>query len=320
MGHRILVAEVVAEVGLEDLRRAGFEVKQTSSIRREDLIRDLRDCDGIIMRVANLDAGVLGANPQLKVIGKHGVGVDSIDLDYCRKNGVVVVNTPHANSLSVAEHAMTLILACAKQINYKAACYQREDYAVKDRVLGNEITGKVLGLIGFGNIGSRVASIATLGFGMEVIAYDPFLSEGVRPDGVTVVHDAEVVYRKADFISVHTPATKDTVKSIGEKQFGWMKPTAVLVNTSRGAVVDEQALIRALEAGQIAGAGLDVSDPEPARGDNPLHTMDQVIMTPHCAGVTLDAMKHMSQDVARGLIEVFNGQKPTWPVVWPEER
>ncbi|MEM5780285.1 MAG: hydroxyacid dehydrogenase [Lawsonibacter sp.] len=320
MGHRILVAEVVAEVGLEDLRRAGFEVKQTSSIRKEDLIRDLRDCDGIIMRVANLDAEVLGANPQLKVIGKHGVGVDSIDLDYCRKNGVVVVNTPHANSLSVAEHAMTLILACAKQINYKAACYRREDYAVKDRVLGNEITGKVLGLIGFGNIGSRVASIATLGFGMEVIAYDPFLSEGVRPDGVTVIHDAEVVYRKADFISVHTPATKDTVKSIGEKQFGWMKPTAVLVNTSRGAVVDEQALIRALEAGQIAGAGLDVSDPEPARGDNPLHTMDQVIMTPHCAGVTLDAMNHMSQDVARGLIEVFNGQKPTWPVVWPEER
>lgn len=319
MKHQILVAEAVAEAGLEDLRKAGFAIKQTSSIRKEDLIRDLKDCDGIIMRVANLDAEVLSANPQLKMIGKHGVGVDSIDLGYCQKHGIAVVNTPYANSLSVAEHAITLMLVCAKQINYKSACYRREDYAVKDRVLGNEITGKVLGLIGFGNIGARVASIAKLGFGMEVIAYDPFLLEKMRPDGVEVVHDAEIVYRRADFISVHIPANKDTIKSIGEKQFGWMKPTAFLVNTSRGTVVDEQALIDALEAGQIAGAGLDVSDPEPARGNNPLHTMNNVIMTPHCAGVTLDSMNHMSQDVARGLIEVSNGQKPTWPVVWPEK-
>ena len=320
MGYRILVPEVVAECGLEDLRRAGFEVKKTASIRKEDLIRDLQGCDGVIMRVAGLDADVLSANPQLKAVGKHGVGVDSIDLDYCRAHGIAVVNTPHANSLSVAEHAIALMLACAKQVNYKSACYRREDYAVKDRVLGNEITGKVLGLIGYGNIGSRLAAIARQGFGMEVVAYDPFLPEGMREDGVEVTHDAQAVYRRADFISVHTPATKQTIKSIGEEQFGWMKPTAYLINTSRGSVVDEQALIRALREGQLAGAGLDVTDPEPARGDNPLHEMDNVILTPHCAGVTLDSMNHMSRDVARGLIEVFSGQKPTWPVVWPEEK
>lgn len=320
MAYRILVPEVVAESGLDDLRWAGFEVKKTTSIQKEDLIRELKGCDGVIIRVAGLDAQVLAANPQLKVIGKHGVGVDSIDLDYCRTHGIAVVNTPHANSISVAEHAVTLMLACAKQICYKSACYQKEDYAVKDRMLGSEITGKVLGLIGFGNIGSRVATMAQLGFGMEVMAYDPFLPEGKREDGVEVVHDAEALYRRADFISVHTPATKETIRSIGAKQFGWMKSTAVLINTSRGAVVDEPALIQALRDGQLAGAGLDVSDPEPAQGDNPLHSMDNVIMTPHCAGATYDSMDHMSRDVARGLIEVFQEQRPTWPVVWPVEK
>lgn len=145
MEHQILVPEVVAESGLNVLREHGFQLKKTNSIRKEDLIADLQGCDGVIMRVAKLDSDVLAANPQLKVIGKHGVGVDSLDLDYCRQHGIVVVNTPHANSLSVAEHAITLILACAKQINYKAACYRQEDYGVKDRVLGNEISGKTLG-------------------------------------------------------------------------------------------------------------------------------------------------------------------------------
>lgn len=318
MEHQILVPEVVAESGLALLREHGFLIKKTSSIRKEDLITDLHDCDGVIMRVAKLDAEVLAANPQLKVIGKHGVGVDSLDLDYCRQHGIAVVNTPHANSQSVAEHAMTLILACAKQINYKASCYRQEDYGVKDRVLGNEISGKILGLIGFGNIGSRVASMAIGGFGMSVLAYDPFLPEGKRADGVYVVHDSKKVFQTADFISVHTPATKETIKSIGTQQFNWMKPTAYLINTSRGTVVDEQALIQALQNGELAGVGLDVSDPEPARGDNPLHNMNNVIMTPHCAGATYDSMDHMSSDVAKGLIEAFSGQKPTWSVVWPQ--
>ena len=319
MAHRVLVPEVVAQSGLDALERAGISVKKTESIRKEDLIADLKDCDAIILRVARLDAEVLSANPQLKVIGKHGVGVDSIDLDYCRSHGIAVVNTPHANSLSVAEHAVALMLACAKQIPYKARCYQKEDYAVKDRILGNEITGKVLGLIGFGNIGSKVAFIAGKGFSMKVLAYDPFLPEGKRDDGVEIVHDQEAVYCQADYVSIHTPATKQTIKSVGCQQFRWMKPTAFLINTSRGAVVDEQALIQALKEGEIAGAGLDVSDPEPAQGDNPLLAMDNVVMTPHCAGATRDSMEHMSQDVAQGLLEFFNGQKPTWPVVWPEK-
>ena len=140
MGHCILVPEVVDESGLNLLRQAGFQVKKVSPTGQEELIRALAGCDGVIVRVAKIDARVLAANPQLKVIGKHGVGVDNIDLDCCRVRGVAVVNTPHANSQSVAEHAVTLMLACAKQINYKASCYRREDYGVKDRVPGGEIS------------------------------------------------------------------------------------------------------------------------------------------------------------------------------------
>ena len=319
MAYRILVAEAVADSGLDMLRAAGCEVKKTNSTKKEDLIRDLKDCDGIIVRTAVMDAEVLAANPQLKVIGKHGVGVDNVDLDYCRAHGIPVVNTPRANSQSVAEHAITLILASAKQIAYKAACYAKEDYAVKDRMEGNEISGKVLGLIGFGNIGSRVAKIAHHGFDMRVIAYDPFLPEGVREDGVEVTHNAEEVYRQADFISVHTPATPQTIHSISTEQFRMMKKTAYFVNTSRGLVVDEPALIKALQDGEIAGAGLDVSDPEPAKGDNPMHKMNNVIMTPHSAAGTKDALNRMSADAAKGILEVMNGQKPTWAVVWPEK-
>ncbi|MGI6029077.1 MAG: hydroxyacid dehydrogenase [Candidatus Heteroscillospira sp.] len=315
MEHRILVPEVVAACGLDKLLSQGVEVKTTSSIKKEDLIHDLQDCDGVIVRVAKMDAEVLAANPQLKIIGKHGVGVDNIDLDYCREHGIRVVFTPHANTQSVAEHAVTLMLACAKQINHKAACYREEEYAVKDRMLGNEVSGKILGLIGFGNIGSKVARMAHYGFNMTVLAYDPFLEEGLRGDGVEVTHDAERVYRQADFISVHTPATKSTIKSVGKAQFRWMKNTAFIVNTSRGTVIDELALIQALREGEIAGAGLDVSDPEPARKDNPLHGMANVIMTPHCAGVTRDSMDNMSRDVATGIIEVLSGKAPTWPVV-----
>ena len=318
MGHCILVPEVVNSSGLELLQAAGFAVKCISSTRKEVLIQELQGCDGVIVRVAGMDAEVLAANPQLKVIGKHGVGVDNIDLDFCRTHGIAVVNTPYANSLSVAEHTLALMLACAKQINCKAACYRLEDFGVKDRMPGGEISGKVLGLIGFGNIASKVASIAANGFGMTVLAYDPFLPEGVQPNGVEILHSAERVFRNADVISIHIPATEQTLNSIGAREFGWMKPSAVFINTARGAVVDEAALIEALRTKQIGAAGLDVSNPEPARRDNPLHSMDNVIMTPHCAGVTLDSMRRMSQDVAKGLMEAFDGNKPTWPVVWPE--
>ncbi|MGI6689058.1 MAG: hydroxyacid dehydrogenase [Christensenellales bacterium] len=311
----ILVPEVVAEPGLQYLREHGLELKMTNTIAKEDLIRDLEGCVGAIVRVGKYDADVLSHHPQIKVLGKHGVGVDSIDLAYCKEHGIRVVNTPQANSLSVAEHTMTLMLACLKQIPFKAKRYALEDYAVKDRLLGHEISGKILGLIGYGHIGRLVARMARNGFSMDVLAYDPFVPEGINEEGVEVTHSQDRVYQAADIVSIHIPATKDTIRSIGENQFKMMKPSAIIVNTARGSVINEQELIEALRHGEIAGAALDVSDPEPAKKDNPLHSMDQVIMTPHCAAVTVDAMNKMSLDVAKGIIEVLSDQEPTWPVI-----
>ncbi len=293
----------------------GIDLKITNSILKKDLINDLKGCIGAIVRVGKYDADILSHHSQICVLGKHGVGVDNIDIPYCKAHGIQVVNTPQANSLSVAEHAIALMLACLKQIPYKAKQYAQEDYGIKDRCLGLELSGKTLGLIGLGHIGRLVAKIASQGFSMRIFAYDPYLPEGMSEHNVMISHNQELVYQNADVISIHIPATEKTIHSIGERQFKLMKKSAILINTSRGAVIVESELIRALELGEIAGAGLDVSDPEPAIKTNPLHRMDQVIMTPHSAAVTVDAMNKMSLDVAKGIVEVLTNQKPTWLVV-----
>lgn len=313
--ERILVPEIVAEPGLQYLQDHGISLKITKSIAKEDLIRDLSGCVGAIVRIGRYDREILSQHPQLKVLGKHGVGVDSIDLESCKEFGIRVVYTPHANSLSVAEHAIALMLACLKQIPYKAEQYAQGNYGVKDQCLGLELSGKTLGLIGLGHIGRLVAKIANNGFSMNILAYDPFLPEGKAEDNVMITHNQDHVYQSADVISIHIPATEKTIHSIGERQFRLMKQSAIIINTSRGTVINEPELVKALELREIAGAGLDVSDPEPASKENPLHQMDQVIMTPHCAAVTMDAMNKMSMDVAKGIVEVLSNQKPTWPVV-----
>ena len=314
MSFRILVSEVVTDNGLDFLRQQGYEIKRGQGLSKEQLIADLQDCDAMIMRVAKLDADVLSACPRLKVIGKHGVGVDSIDLDYCKAHGITVVFTPQANSLSVAEHAIALMMACAKQIPLKFAEYKKGNYSIKDTCLGHEVSGKTIGLIGMGRIGSMVGRIALNGFGMRVLAYDPFLPAEATPAGFERAATKEELLEQADFVSLHLPSTKDTVKSIGEETFKHMKKTAYLINTARGSIVDEEALYNALVSGEIAGAGLDVSDPEPSSPDNPLMQLPNVIMTPHCGAATVDSMLHMSADVAKGVWEALSGQAPTWKV------
>lgn len=314
MSFRILVSEVVTDNGLDALRSHGCEIKRGQGLSKEQLIADLQDCDAMIMRVARLDAEVLSACPRLKVIGKHGVGVDSIDLDYCKAHGITVVFTPQANSMSVAEHAIALMMACAKQIPLKCAEYRKGNYGIKDTFLGSEVNGKTIGLVGMGRIGTMVGRIAADGFGMRVLAYDPFLPESATPAGFERAATREELYEQADFVSLHLPSTKETVHSVGAEAFRRMKKTAYLINTARGNVVDEKALFEALVRGEIGGAGLDVSDPEPSSPDNPLMQLPNVIMTPHCAAATVDSMLHMSADVAKGVWEALSGQTPTWKV------
>jgi D-3-phosphoglycerate dehydrogenase len=314
VGHRILIPEIVAREGLDFLRQKGYEIKTGRGAEKPVFVEDLRDCDAVIVRRAAVDEEVFSACPALKVVAKHGVGLDSIDIGAARRHGCRVVYAPAANTLSVAEHAMGLMLACAKKLPLKIKEYARGNYAIKDTALGGEISGKTLGLIGAGRIARELARIAAGGFGMRVLAYDPFLPTGFT-GGVLETADRETVLREADFVSVHIPATRETAKSFGAKDFAAMKPTACFINTARGKIVDEEALVKALREGRIAGAGLDVCDPEPAPPENPLFAMDNVVMTPHCGGVTREAMVRMAMDAAMGIDEVFSGREPRYAVV-----
>ena len=210
---------------------------------------------------------------------------------------------------------MALILACAKQIPFMAREYQNGNPSVKDRRLNSEIQGKCLGLIGLGRIGTSVAKMATCGFDMDVVAYDPYLPKDRVPDGVRLVDSRESLFSQADYVSIHVPATPENIKSMSSREFKLMKSGAVLINAARGKIVDEEALFCAIRDGEIAGAGLDVNDPEPARPENPLFRLDGVILTPHCAGSTKEAMVRMVMDAAMGIHEVLTGKEPTYKVV-----
>lgn len=315
MPFKILFPESVAAEGKDYLRDLGYELKEGRGIDKRTLIEDLRDCDGVVVRVARIDEEVFSACPRLKVVSKHGVGVDNIDLGAAKRYGRRVVNVPTANTLSVAEQAMALILACSKKLNEMASEYRGGNWKIKDSVLTDEVSGKTLGLVGYGRIGSLVARMARRGFSMRTIAYDPYLPPDAKLEDAERAADWETLFRESDFVSVHMPATAETEKIIGEREFRLMKKSAYLINTARGKIVDEKALIAALEAGELRGAGLDVSDPEPAEPNNPLFGMRDVIMTPHNAACTNEAMVRMSTGAAMGIHEVLSGKTPTYPVV-----
>ena len=308
---KVLITEKVAKEGIQYLEQKGYTVKIGRGADRAALLEDIQDCEAVMVRVAKIDSEVFDKAPNLKVVAKHGVGVDNIDIEAAKEHGCRVVYTPIANMLSVAEHTMALMCACARQIPYKMREYAKGNFGIKDTALDTELFGKTIGLIGAGKIAREVAHIAKNGFRMRVLAFDPFVS-GTSFNDLLELVDREKLLKESDYVSIHVPATKETKKSFSEKEFALMKKSAWLINTSRGTVVDEEALIKALRNGEIAGAALDVSDPEPAATDSPLFAMDNVIMTPHCAGGTSESMIRMATDAAKGIDEVLSGKEPTY--------
>jgi D-3-phosphoglycerate dehydrogenase len=313
MKFRVLIPEPVAKEGHDYLLERGYEIKNGRGIDKQKLIEDAQDCDAILVRVAPIDQEVFLRCPSLKVVGKHGVGYDNIDLDSAKKHGVRVTYTPNANAGSVAELAFALILNCAKKIPFFTKAYQNADYTSLRGIVYQELAGRTLGLAGLGRIGQKVARYA-LAFDMKVLAYDPYVSDSAKIPGIEMVQREEL-FRRSDFVSLHMPVTKNTEKSVGRAEFDMMKITAFLINTSRGALVDEAALIKALQNKEIAGAGLDVTDPEPAAADNPMFGMENVILTPHIGGSGEGALVRMAIGAAAGIDEVLTGKPVSWPVV-----
>ena len=262
---------------------------------------------------------VLDEIPSLLVVGRPGIGVDNIDEDAATERGVAIVNTPDAPTTSTAEHAVALLMAVAKR-HKAAARLLSTGGSHRTEPLLIELEGKTLGLVGLGRIGRRVAHICGLGLGMKVVAFDPYVSASQAAKlGVTLYPDLFDLLRVADFVSLHCPPTKEACGMINAEALAAMKPTAYLINAARGAVVDETALIDALRAGGIAGAGLDVWNPEPPSPDNPLLAMENVVGTPHSAGYTEEAGRAMGVGIVEEVMAVVRGARPANlvnPKVW----
>ena len=308
-----LLYEPILEVGMQVLRPVG-QVRMASATDEETIIAEIGAVDGVIMRARGaMTRRMMEHAPKLRVVGRHGVGVDNIDLEAATDHGIQVVNTPLATVESVAEHTVGLMIAVSKSIVHADAHIRGGDFGVRYSIRGREMRGRTLGVIGFGRIGRRVGQICRHAFDMTILYHDVRPApEMERELGARRVDLAKLL-EMAEYITVHVPLLPKTRGMIGEKEFCLMRPEAMFFNTSRGAVADEPALYRALAKGRIRGAGIDVYQQEPTPPDNPLFELDNVVLTPHIASSTEEAMMQMSL-VAEDVVAVLEGRQPRHPV------
>ena len=290
----------------EVISQIGAELILAQVRNEEELIRTCKEADGLINQYALLNRKVLENLPQCKVIARYGVGVDSVDLKAATDLGIMVANVPDYCIEEVASHAVALILTLAR----KTALFDRQvksgQWDFRMGIPIGRLRGKMLGLIGSGKIGLGVAKMIAP-FGVKVMAYDPFLKE--NPEGIQL-KDFETVLKESDFISIHCPLNDSTRHLIGEKEFSKMGKKPLLINTSRGPIIDEEALIKALKGGQISGAGLDVLEKEPPDVSNPLLKMDNVILSPHVGFYSVESISELKRRTAQNVADVLMGR---WP-------
>ena len=309
---RVHVTEMIHESALALLRREADEV-----VTWEDpAVRDFSKADGAIVRAAVVDRAMMERAPNLKVIGKHGVGVDAIDVATARELGKTVVFTPQANMEGVAELAVALLLAASRNIPLGHARLQAGAY---EKIAPKELTGvelkdKTLGLVGLGRIGRRVGEICAKGFGMALTGYDPFLpDERFAELGIAKAATVEDLLPRADFVSISVPLTRETANLINAERLALCRKNAVLVNTARGGIVDEEALGAALRNGTLRAAASDVFADEPIRPENPLMALPNFIAMPHVGASTEESLVRMGETVVADVLRVLRGEAPLYP-------
>ncbi len=304
MALRVLVSDDLSQEGLSVLRKAeGLAVDVKVGLPPADLVAIIGDYDALAVRSATkVTAQVFEAAKRLKVVGRAGVGVDNIDLAAASRRGVVVMNAPGGSAVTVAEHTLAMMFALARQIPAATASVKSGKWEKKKFASGHELSGKTLGVVGTGNIGSVVVDRAH-GLKMKVLAYDPYVSaEGAARMGIELV-SLEDLLRRADFVTLHVPLTDATRNLIGEKQLGLMKPGAFLVNCARGGLIDEAALAKALAAGKLGGAAFDVFATEPPAADHPLFAQPNFVCTPHLGASTEEAQAAVALAVCEQLAD-----------------
>jgi D-3-phosphoglycerate dehydrogenase / 2-oxoglutarate reductase len=292
----IVIADSLPASAADALKASGWSVDAKSGRKPDELARALTDADALIVRSATqVTADLLAAAPRLRVVARAGTGVDNVDVPAATARGILVMNAAGANSISVAEHALALMLSLARSVPMADATMKRGVWD-KKKLTGVELRGKLLGIIGFGRIGREVAARARA-FGMEVVAYDPFIpARAADAAGVPLI-DLDELLARADFITLHVPALPETRHLINAATLAKMRKGVRIVNTARGELIDEKALAEALESGHVAGAGLDVFETEPP-ADSRLTSLPQVVATPHIAASTTEAQELVGTEIA----------------------
>jgi D-3-phosphoglycerate dehydrogenase len=324
MAPNCLIVQPIHPLGITQLERAGIQVRHVSHSDMATVAREITTADAVITRNAGLDRSAMEQAHRLKVIGNHGTGLDPVDVDCATELGIPVVYTPYANAESVAELTVSLMLALAKQLRSADQATRSGDFTFKYHSGIQELSKKTLGIIGFGRIGRRVIEIMQAAFKMSVLVYSPSSSqEAVHALGAQKVQSLSTLLQDSDIVSLHVPLKSSTYHLIGRNELSLMKPTALLINTARGSVVDEQALIATLQKGQIAGAGLDVYASETMSKGYALLELNNVILTPHIGGSSDEALQRTALDVVKQVIDVLNGTYPQYLVnkeVWAHRR
>lgn len=312
---KILITDPVANEGIEALE-CQAEVDVKLGLKPEELKQIISDYEALIVRSeTKVTADIIQAGGKLQVIARAGVGLDNIDVATATRRGIVVVNAPTGNTIAAAEHTIALMLALARHIpqassKLKCGVWQRSEY------MGVELKNKTLGIIGLGNVGSEVARRAQA-FEMRLIAYDPFVSADYARGLKVELVSFDQLLRESDFITLHLPLTSDTKRLIGAKELDKMKPTVRIINCARGELIDEQALFKAVEAGKVAGAALDVFATEPVT-DSVLFKSDRIIVTPHLGAATTEAQATVALEVAEQVMAVLRGQPARYAVNAPQ--
>lgn len=291
------------------LEKIGAKLIPQQCKTEEEIIQHCTDADGLLNQYAPITRKVMKALPHLKVICRYGVGVNTIDLDAATEFGICVLNVPDYGVDEVSNHAFALLIACARKLTLLHQQVQDKgwDYKISKPIY--RLSGQKLGLLGFGRI-SRALAKKAQAFNLKLLVYDPFIKESDAASLGAKRLSLEEVLTEADFISVHVPLTKETYHMLGEKEFGMMKNTAIIINTSRGPLIDEAALAKALTHKQIAGAGLDVTEEEPLATSSPLLGQSNVIITPHVAWYSEQAEIDLKTKAAQGIADVLAGYYP----------
>ena len=316
---KVYIPQAVAEEGVAFLLQQGYEIVHGNHPTPEDFVREVADCDAVLLRTLVCSAPLLEAGKKLRIVARHGVGYDNIDTAAAEKLGIWVTNTPQALSDSVAEYTLAAILAAAKRIPQCSRALYAGDYFYKNSHKGMDLSGRTLGIVGFGRIGRALAKKAHFGLDMRILAYSRTLRQEQAPDYVTVC-DLDTLLAQSDVVTLHIPGGAANRNLFGAEAFTRMKDGAVLVNVARGEVVDEKALLQALDSGKLSFAVLDVQQSEPPQAEDPLLKREDVLLTPHMASNTEECMARMALHAAWQIHKVLSGETPDWPVNHPVQK